>query len=140
MSLSLPATTMVVAFRTLPNENGGSSSSSVFHDGLAVKSLEDIHEPSLDPRVSLSPRPDAEALDITLSRQLSHFVRPHPPDLEKSPPTDEVSYVGVPTKSVKFKLTDIGRRWISKKGISETRLASPVPKNGPSPSWLAFRH
>ncbi|KAJ7308538.1 MFS polyamine transporter [Mycena albidolilacea] len=84
---------MVAAFWTLPNENGGSSSSSVFHDGLAVKSLEDIHEPSLDPRVSLSPRPDAEALDIILSRQLSHFVRPHLPDSEKSPPIDEVSYV-----------------------------------------------
>ncbi|KAJ7132372.1 MFS polyamine transporter [Mycena epipterygia] len=64
-------------------------------EGLALKSLEQINEPGLDPRISLSSRPDAQETDTTLAR-LSVFVRqrePHHPDLEKSPPIDEPIYV-----------------------------------------------
>ncbi|KAF7371056.1 Drug transporter [Mycena sanguinolenta] len=74
---------------TLP----GNDSSSVFLNGLAVKSLQDINEPSLDPRASLSSRPDAEVLDITLAEQLGDLVRPHLPNAEKSLPFDGILYV-----------------------------------------------
>ncbi|KAJ6458107.1 MFS polyamine transporter [Mycena vitilis] len=79
-------------------ENDGSSAT-VFKQGLAVKSLEDINEPNLDPRTSLSSRPEAGELDIPLSRRLSNFVRRslhnerHLPDSEKSQPLEKVLYV-----------------------------------------------
>ncbi|KAJ6580957.1 MFS polyamine transporter [Mycena capillaripes] len=80
-----------------PHKDVESHSSSVaFQEGLAVKSLEDISEPCLDPRISVSSRPHADGLDTTLARRLSDFVRhnePHPPDSEKSRPIDEVLYV-----------------------------------------------
>lgn len=43
--------------------------------GLAVKSLDDINEPELDPRLSVSSRHgDAAASDITLPGKLGAFV------------------------------------------------------------------
>ncbi|KAJ7036508.1 MFS polyamine transporter [Mycena alexandri] len=71
------------------------SSYAVFPEGLVVKSLEDIDQRSIDPRISLSSRPDATELDTRMVRQLSNFVQHKEPhsDSEKSPPIDEVLYV-----------------------------------------------
>ncbi|KAF8166561.1 MFS polyamine transporter [Mycena galopus ATCC 62051] len=62
------------------------NNSSIFRNGLAVKSLEDITEPSLDPRISLSSRPDAEPKALDITQQLSDYA-------EKSRPIDDVLYV-----------------------------------------------
>ncbi|KAJ7483187.1 MFS polyamine transporter [Mycena latifolia] len=67
---------------------------------LAVKSLANVDEPNLDPRISLaeldSSGPDAEKLDTPLARQLGAFLRqkePHCPDAEKARPVEEPLYV-----------------------------------------------
>ncbi|KAF8159888.1 MFS polyamine transporter [Crassisporium funariophilum] len=68
-------------------------------DGMVVKSLEDVREPSLDPRVDLSSRPDEAQLDETFSRQLTDLVlhrhesRKRAGDSEKSSKDDEPIYI-----------------------------------------------
>ncbi|KAJ6616963.1 MFS polyamine transporter [Mycena sp. CBHHK59/15] len=70
-----------------------------FPEGLDVKSLEEINEPSLDPRSSISSdsRPDVEELDTGLAQQLSDFVHHREPrrraDSEKSRQIEEPLYV-----------------------------------------------
>ncbi|KAJ7498000.1 MFS polyamine transporter [Mycena galericulata] len=64
-----------------------------FPQGLAVKSLEDINEPNLDPRLSLSRQGTEET---ALGRQLNDFVRKNEHDLddsEKTQPLDKAIYV-----------------------------------------------
>ncbi|KAJ7777218.1 MFS polyamine transporter [Mycena metata] len=78
-------------FRDVETDN----SFGLFPEGLVVKSLEDVDQRSIDPRVSLSSRPDATVFDTTMVRQLSNFVQHKEPhsDSEKSAPLDEVLYV-----------------------------------------------
>lgn len=80
-------------------------SSHVSPEGLAVKSLEDLHDVSVvDPRIGLSSRPDAGDLDLSLGHQISNLVhhqqhqRHGDADSEKqsSPKVEEPFYVRDP--------------------------------------------
>ncbi|KAK0444803.1 MFS polyamine transporter [Armillaria borealis] len=81
-------------------------------EGLAVKSLKDVDETSLDPRLSLSTTilPASDDLDAPLSRQFSQLVHPTQgptsSDVEKKPDYIEPLYVefeiGDPRNPINF--------------------------------------
>ncbi|PBK98999.1 MFS polyamine transporter [Armillaria gallica] len=81
-------------------------------EGLAIKSLKDVDETSLDPRLSLSTTilPASDDLDVPLSRQFSQLVHPTQgpasSDVEKKPDYIEPLYVefevGDPRNPINF--------------------------------------
>ncbi|KAJ7233034.1 MFS polyamine transporter [Mycena rebaudengoi] len=58
------------------SQTDGFTGSCVFAErlGCAVKSLEDVREPSLEPRISLSSPPEDKDLDHSLARRLGEFL------------------------------------------------------------------
>lgn len=67
------------------------------HEGLAVRSLEDVHSP-IDFRLTITSRPRADQLDEGLVQQLGDFIHGGS-DVEKqipSPPDSEPFYVSKP--------------------------------------------
>ncbi|KAK0440945.1 MFS polyamine transporter [Desarmillaria tabescens] len=98
-----------------PSQSSGPTNDPEHPEGLAVKSLQDVDEPSLDPRLSLSTTilPASDDLDAPLSRQLSQLVHPRQGcassgDVEKKPDLDYVEplyvefEVGDPRNPVNF--------------------------------------
>lgn len=113
---------------------------------LVVRSLEDVHEP-IDPRISLSSRPDAESLDDGFGRQLSDLVhaRAH---THRSPSTTtacadektnikEPLYVGFPSLPHLHLYSDTSIRLNLKRVTNGTQSILAVTRNGRSQSWLA---
>lgn len=79
------------------SQTDGFTGSCVFAErlGCAVKSLEDVREPSLEPRISLSSPPEDKDLDHSLARRLGEFLGRREIYQSDSEKRDEPVYVGI---------------------------------------------
>jgi len=81
---------------TQVQECGNSSTGTVTVQGVALKSVEDIREPNLDPRISISSRPKEDELDEGVPQKISRIVHGSlKPDEEKQSEESEPVYVNI---------------------------------------------